>query len=844
MATTYTVKRGDTLSALAIKFNTTVNNLVKLNNIADPDYIVVGQVLKISGTATSVVKNTSTKVKITVFGRQANTEKTMYAVWSFDRANTKEYQVEWEYSTGQGTWFNEGVSTVTVKQSLYTPPSNAISVRFRVKPVATTKKDSKGNEVPRWTGYWSDRKSYSFANDPPGTPNTPSINIVGTKLTVNMTGLGDLNATHIEFNVAKNDSPSYQVKKIAITPTNSVTFETNVVVGAKYKVKCRGVRKDVRGNWSEWSNEDTTIPAAPKDISECTISEDKLSISVTWAPAIAAETYTVEYSPNRTDFSSDTPENIKSVTDIKDTTCVITDFDQEESEYFFRVKAINSKGESNWSAIKSTQVNTKTPAAPYIWTDSRTVTSGDPLILYWTHNSENEKDEPKFSDLEVYVDGAKVIMPSIDHSKETNVSDINKKTKTYTVDTSSYSDGARLQWRVRTASSNNIFGEWSELYLVYIYDKPEMTLTFGDKHGNSYSSTEGEDVDFTLESLPFDILADVDADFTVQKPIGYYISVKANESYETVDNMGNPDVVKEGDLVYSQHFDTVDSENPGSHYQTISAGDLSMVSDISYTVTCLAVLDSGLSVEKSLNFLTSWTESEYFINAEIAINEEDITASIQPYCRDKDNELVSDILLYVYRRDYDGKFVELASDVDNLSNTYVVDPHPALDYARYRIVAQSKTTGAIYYTDIPGFAVGCKATVIQWDEQWSNFDIEGSDMEEPTWTGSLLKLPYNIDIQDKHAPDVSLVKYIGRDNPVGYYGTQKGETSTWSVVIAKNDKETLYALRRLAKWMGNVYVREPSGSGYWANIKINWNRKHRDLTVPVQIEVTRVEGGA
>lgn len=843
MATTYTVKKGDTLWALAIKYKTTVNNLVKLNDIADPDYIVVGQVLKISGTATSVAKNTSTKAKITVFGRQANAERTLYAVWSFDRANTKEYQVEWEYSTGQGTWFSGSTSTVTNKQSLYTAPANAVSVRFRVKPVATTKKDSKGNEVPRWTGYWSDRKSYSFANDPPGTPNKPSISITGTKLTVNMTDLGGLNATHIEFNVAKNDSPSYQIKKIKISATDSVTFETNVAVGAKYKVKCRGVRKDVYGNWSAWSNEDSTIPAAPKDITECKISEDKTTITVIWSPVIAATKYAVEYSPNRTDFTSDTPENIKTVNDITDTTCVITDFNKDETEYFFRVKAINTKGDSAWSAIKSTLVNTKAPAAPYIWTDSRTITTGDPLTLYWQHQGENEKDVPNYSDLEVYIDGAKTIMPTIDHSKEENTNESDKQKKAYTLDTSVYSDGARVQWRVRTARSNGVFGEWSELYLVYIYDKPEMTLTFSDKHGNSHNSEAGEDVGFILESLPFDILADVSANFTVQKPISYYVSVKANEAYETVDNVGNPDVVNEGEIVYSQHFDTVDTENPNVHFQTLSAGDLSLVSDISYTITCLAVMDSGLSVETSLNFLTSWTESEYFINAEIAINEEDITASIQPYCRDNNNALVEDILLYVYRREYDGKFTELASDVDNLSNTYIVDPHPALDYARYRIVAQSKTTGAVYYTDIPGRLVGCKSIILQWDEQWTNFDVTDDGAEEPSWTGSLLKLPYNIDITDKYTPDVSLIKYIGRDSPVSYYGTHRGETSTWNVVIEKNDKETLYALRRLAKWMGNVYVREPSGSGYWANVKVTWSQKHLDLTIPVQIEVTRVEGG-
>jgi hypothetical protein len=64
------------------------------------------------------------------------------------------------------------------------------------------------------------------------------------------------------------------------------------------------------------------------------------------------------------------------------------------------------------------------------------------------------------------------------------------------------------------------------------------------------------------------------------------------------------------------------------------------------------------------------------------------------------------------------------------------------------------------------------------------------------------------------------------------------------MVIPKSDKETLYALRRLSNWMGNVYVREPSGSGYWANIKVSFSQKHRDLVIPVTLNVSRVEGGA
>lgn len=44
---TYVVKAGDTLSNIAHRYNTTVDNIAKLNNIEDVDIINVGQVLKL-----------------------------------------------------------------------------------------------------------------------------------------------------------------------------------------------------------------------------------------------------------------------------------------------------------------------------------------------------------------------------------------------------------------------------------------------------------------------------------------------------------------------------------------------------------------------------------------------------------------------------------------------------------------------------------------------------------------------------------------------------------------------------------------------------------------------------
>lgn len=72
--------------------------------------------------------------------------------------------------------------------------------------------------------------------------------------------------------------------------------------------------------------------------------------------------------------------------------------------------------------------------------------------------------------------------------------------------------------------------------------------------------------------------------------------------------------------------------------------------------------------------------------------------------------------LAVYRKEYTGEFVEIASGIENTLGHYVTDPHPALDYARYRIVATDIKTGAVSYYDPPGYHIGEVGVIIQWSE--------------------------------------------------------------------------------------------------------------------------------
>ena len=808
---TYTVKKGDTLSEIAAQYGTTVAKLVELNHIKNPDYIVVGQVLIISGSAATVKANKSSKANITVFGMQSNTDRTMYATWTWDKDNTENYQVIWYYDTGDKVWFVGSDSTEKYKQSLYTAPTNAKRVKFKVKPISKKKKVN-NKETSYWTAQWSSQKTYDFKDAAPETPATPSVKIEKYKLTATLDNI-ESNTTRIQFQVVKNNSTVYKTGT-ANVKTAHASFSCTVESGAEYKVRCRGYNGTKASGWSAYSTNAYTIPATPIGFNVCKATSES-SVLLEWTADKTATSYDIQYTTNVEYYRWDS-DQVQSITGIESTTYEKSGLETGE-QYYFRLRAVNSAGEGNWSAARLIVLGKK-PIAPTTWSSATTITVGDILKLYWVHNAEDESSQT-YGELELNIDGT-VETHTI---KNSTVEEEKDKTSVYEIDTSEYSEGAQIKWRVRTAGVTKEYGDWSIQRTVDIYAPPTLELGMVD--------VSGELVE-TLESFP--VYVSALAGPNTQAPIGYHLSIKSNEIYETVDNVGNTKTVNEGEEVYSKHFDITDPL-----MVELSANNVDLENNISYTLTCVVTMNSGLTTESSLEFTVSWVDLEYEPNAEISIDEETLMAYICPYCEDTEGTYLS-----VYRREYDGEFTEIASGLDSDGYTFVTDPHPSLDFARYRIVAVSKTTGAVSYCDLPGIPMSENAVVIQWDEEWTNFETDNEDeMEKPAWSGSMLKLPYNIDISDSNTSDVSLIEYIGRKRPVSYYGTQLGETSTWNVVIPKEDKETLYALRRLMIWMGDVYVREPSGSGYWANIKVSFSQKHRDVTIPVTLNVTRVEGG-
>ena len=897
---TYTVVRGDTLSGIAKRYNTTVSYLAKLNNIANVNLIYVGQVLKIKETVTVTPSNpkptptptptpkpaaskttspAATKATITAFGLQSDTDRTIFATWSWNRSNTDKYDIRWYYATGDGVKFigseEQKSFDNAAPQSTYNAPANATLVKFQVKPISKTKKVN-DKDVYYWTADWSTEKVYNFSDNPPITPPTPTVTLKDYTLTMKLDNL-NVGGTEIEFQIVQNDSKVYKTGTASIK-TNSVSYSCSVSSGYDYKARCRSKKGKQYSDWSDYSANVNTKPNAPASITSCKATS-ATSVRLTWDSVNSADTYDIEHAMKKEYLgASNSTTTINSITS---TTYEVTGL-TAGTEYFFRVRAVNQQGNSDWTDVSSVVIGKK-PAAPTTWSSTTTAIVGESVRLYWMHNSEDESNETK-AHIWYSINGNGNDFELVDSDPDNN------ENNHYDLSTSGYTDNTTIQWAVQTAGVTGEYGDWSVERTINVYEPPSLSLDITDNDGNSIN---------TIETFPFYIKGI--AGPKSQTPIGYHVSIIANDSYETIDEIGNVKMISKGQEIYSKFYDTnlelILEMTPGS---------LDLENNIEYTMNCVATMNTGLNVEETMKFTVSWTDARYYPNAEITFDDETLCAHIRPYCDDypmifykvlydsttgefrrtdvvleplegtsinnvtteiyddlvytgKDSsgktiyftvveseeaELVEDVTLSVYRREYDGKFVEIGSGIVNTDNTYVTDPHPALDFARYRIVAVDDSTGAVSYTDIPGYYVGVKSVIIQWDETWGSFETTSEEpLEEISWAGSMLKLPYNIDVSDSNSLDVSLVEYIGRSHPVSYYGTQLGISSTWKVDIIKSDKDTLYGLRRLAIYTGDVYVREPSGSGYWANISVSFNQTHCQGVVPVTLNITRVEGG-
>lgn len=676
--TTYTVKRGDSLWRIAKNYgssiagnniNAKIDTLVKLNGIKNRNLIYVGQVIKLSGSGSGSSSSGSsgssgstaqTQPVVNAFGLQAANEtsgknRAMYASWTFSRANTKNFKYRWfQYKNGKWISGREGETSGYDPVYCYdewSADEAATKVQFQVAPIPATykQKDSSGSEkdVPYWTGaQWSVTKEYDFSNNPPLPPATPSVKVENLTLVISISNIkaSELDATKVKFNIVKDNSTSIHTSSpIAInTTSNYVSYRYTVTPGSIYTVRaCSVSSKGKESGWSDFSSEVGTKPSAPSEITTYRRnkrSDGSISAYLEWTAVANATTYKIEYTTVLEDFTSAT-NNITTVeTEDARTSIEITGIESGH-DYFFRVRAVNSSGTSDPTAVVTIPIGSP-PAAPTTWSSASSAFVGEAMDLNWTHNP-TDGSRQSYAQLSLKINDDDWVSYVFENTTNDTTGETTN-TETFTYGTAISYKGelhvelntshanlknAKVQWKVRTAGVTDQFSDtaWSVERTIYIYEKPVLNLSMtSDLAGTG-------DIITTLTSFPFYIRAIVSlTSYAIQRPVGYHLRIVSNGSYQTADDTGRTVTVNSGDAVYSKYFDTTDTL-----IVEMSANNIDLESGVDYTVYCTADMSTGLTVDQSHDFNVEWTDVKYTINADISVDTDSYTAVISPYCLEK-----------------------------------------------------------------------------------------------------------------------------------------------------------------------------------------------------------------
>lgn len=794
-------------------------------------------------------------------------------------------------------WIDGSSSTVTHRQATYSAPEGATKVRVRVKPNSTKTKKKRNKKTYWWTGqYCAYTSVYVYDYYAPEKPSAPAISIEDNQISASCKNLDPI-ADLVRFQFVKNEDETWTVDvepklnsasysfvgesgckfRVRVKTRNIVTRKTTTTITTGKGKKTITTTKNYQ-YWSEYSEYTDNVETAPLPPTNLKVSvKSETSVLLTWDKAAVADHYIIFYANSLEELEQKSGESYKTQNTEDNTSSYIITGLTSGKVWYFRVKSTNSNNAESVEYTDTVQVALGGESeAPTTWSSTSVAYIGETVKLYWVHNSEDGSDQIK-ANIEGVIDGKVVLNETVNNTKD-EYGEYSTKTSVYELNTSSYKDSDEFMWRVRTMGVTNKYGEWSVQRSIRLYEKPSLLINVNDENGEQTDVVDQFPINLKLSTGP-----------ATQTPIGYNISIISTETYAAVDDTGNTTYINTGEEIFARYIEG--NGLSSDVLLTLLPSDIDIQNGITYKVTGTASFDSGLSVDcpetgnNPETFIVAIEDEQYDINATVEYNEDDMTANISPYCTlseasgleflvdgngnylsDKDGNFLvgifspddnteddpgdvdSDIIDYaegvtlsVYRRSSNGKFVTIATGIPN-NGTVVTDPHPTLDYGRYRIVATSDSTGAISYEDIIE-PIDETSIIIQWNEEWIDFDGGDGDDETPIWSGSLIKLPYNIDINESNSLDVSLISYIGRERPVSYYGTQLGESPSWTCEIPKEDNETLYQLRRLSVYQGDVYVREPSGLGFWAQVSVSFNIKHKSTTIPVTLNIKPVEGG-
>ena len=819
-------------------------------------------------------KEWSITVTVTKVG---GTNNDLVGTWRANKkiSNFSTYSYEWWYGLpgiksaikgGSGTQANTTPLT-------YTMPDNATYVILKVKAVAknhkvTWKEDGKkkSKDVAYWTDSWKPSNKYTKTAL---TAPVPTVSLDKTKLTLSVSNLSPL-VTKVDFNIIKDNTTGigvFQDKTKTVSGLHYAELEREVELGHSYKARCRVyINNGTSSDWSDLSDSTGILPKVVPSIDSIT-PLSSTSIKLSWAAAMGATSYDVEYADDISVFESGSPQSAST----ENTSMIVEGLDRGK-RWYFRVRAARDSYKTPWTpgldGPYPSIVLGQPPAAPTTYSISNTIRVGGKAYLYWVHNAEDDSTQIRGQvHLEIHTGSSIIELDETvdnefidnDLKKDDNLFleiDTDDPTRKWAQKGVHFDGGMYILWKVRTMGITEKYGSYSVIRRLDIIDTPSLTMTL--------------EPGAIVEAFP--ITLHLAAGPAAQKVLGYSIEVLANSDYDDYDYDGTVYQIAKGDKIYSEFITTNQSE----YEHVFTPANINLHPNVSYKVNVDVSMDSGLTANSQTIFTTQWAgfSDDVVPTAEYYPFADKYAMVITPFCydsedvdlgedydpeEDMDVPLTENVTLSVYRIGVDGEPVEIRSGIPNDGTISVIDPHPAFSNLRYRIVATNTETGEMAFGHPPVLddMIDASGIVITWGEKWDDLQIprdmnEGDALEDEGYYGDILKLPYNTSISENHQVDKSLVNYIGRRRPVGYYGTQLGETATWKAEFAKDDTDidpntkynTLALVRQLAVYPGDVYVRESNGSGYWASIDVSFDLSYNSAIVPVTFNVTRVEGGA
>lgn len=780
---------------------------------------------------------------------QQGSDRGVYAQWKFSipkaAAWTEGFEYDWEYTTGARmaptkaqkkagkpgdlVWlpgssgsaqFSSTLTSSGMHRITYTAPSSAIEVRCRILPLSNSrdkkvsvtktytnnklKKTTTNKEsFPYFTGSWSGYASHDFRSDALAAPSVEAELMDNGTTAVVTVSSDDADAGWCDVEVT--DSGGKIAARAYDKPlSGEASFSFALAAGRSYTARAR-VQTTSNGSKknSQWASAAAfaTKPAAPTGPSAAATGPS--SARVTWTAAAGAESYTVQHTTGTAEKFETDPESVDEVDGISATSYTPSGLDQN-AVHWFRVRAVNGTGESAWSAACSCLVATK-PEAPTVYGMQPSYIEADDAVVRWTHNSADGSAQSA-AQVDVAYSGANA--PS-------GLTVTVGAAERYTLSLAGAGDATAVAVRVRTKGAHADWSPWSGTVGFTVYEQPQLQVTLSQGSGTPLGASS------PLGSFP--VLASLAASGGGDSPVGYDVSIVCTSGADYIDEYGYTARMDAGGVAWEEHYAT--SDDPLA--VAVAAGDAFLADGASYELRAAVAMESGLRAEASAPFSVSFDMELPAPIAEVTFDADSLTADVVPACFDVDgttgvetSDLRPGTLLSVYRIGQDGILVPLARRVPNDGTRTVTDPHAAFGTCWYHVVATDEATGASSFSDWSADS-SHPDTVIMWGGDWRP---AGDGETRYEYDGTVLDGFCNSTFSQDGEAENEPARYSGRKRPVHYYGEGLVESMRYDLQFERADARTMALVRALMSFPGDVYVREPTGTGFWAHVRctLSW----------------------